>query len=527
MQLRVATISLLAGSLLIGLAHIAQLPPWEGFDETAHYSYLQQLATTGAWPRFGDRLSAEVEQYLEVAPSALSLHSKWNYREFFAAPAETIALGRDAIEAARKKDRSWHTGEAVNWEAQHPPLYYAMLTPFYRLSEAWSLKWQLLLLRSVSYLMAWLALGIGAAIAYRRYGTAAAMLAPALWPIIFPMWFPEMARLGNDCLVALLVTVAWIALIRLSTAGAGIHHYALAGLCCGFGLLTKATFLPLTAVAAAWMSWRSWKQRTTWEGVIAFTAVVAAVSGWWYLGKLIDTGTFTGSHDLALLPSSGSLWQALPHLENPIAIVRIVQSMLSSFLWVGTWSFVLPPFISMVPLLLLVAALIGAYLAQMIKGKVRGVDWIAPWTLGIFLVGVIYHSLVLIVVYGDSRFSIWYLHAYVGLAAPMLASALAFLMSVRLLKLITASLLIYPLVFLPFAIATLTLFYAGFGMKKGGTSYFEFSPLSPGADYASVIYADLSVLSHTDLFALCFIFGWLLATVGVFLSIRTLWCKIS
>jgi hypothetical protein len=36
MLLRAATISLLAGSLLIGIAQIAQLPPWEGFDETAH-----------------------------------------------------------------------------------------------------------------------------------------------------------------------------------------------------------------------------------------------------------------------------------------------------------------------------------------------------------------------------------------------------------------------------------------------------------------------------------------------------------
>jgi hypothetical protein len=107
----------------------------------------------------------------------------------------------------------------------------------------------------------------------------------------------------------------------------------------------------------------------------------------------------------------------------------------------------------------------------------------------------------------------------------MVAIALAFLMSVRRLKLITASLLIYPLVFLPFAMATLTLFYAGFGIKKEGTSYFEFSSLSSATKNASTIYANLSVLSEPDLFAIYFISGWLLATVGVFLSIRALWCK--
>jgi hypothetical protein len=525
MLLRLTTISLLAGSLLMGLAHIAQLPPWEGFDETAHYSYLQQLATTGAWPRFGDRLSAEVEQYLEVAPGALSLNSKWSYREFFAAPVETITLGHNAIEAARKKDRLWRAGQAINWEAPQPPLYYAVLTPFYRLSEAWSVKRQLLLLRSVSYFVAWVALCIGAAFAYRRYGNAAAMLAPALWPIIFPMWFPEMARLGNDSLVALWVAGAWMALTRVSTVGASIRPYALAGLCCGFGLLTKATFLPLSGVAASWLIWRAWKKQAQWRGVIVFAVLVTAVSGWWYLGKLIETGTLTGLHVFAVLQRSGGLLQASPHFENPYPIWRIAASMLNSFLWVGTWSFVLPPFISKAPLLLLAVALGGAYLAQMTSGNVRGAEWIGPWTIAVFLVGIVYVSFIVIMAGGRVGFSIWYLHSYVALLAPMVAIALALLMSARHLRAVTAGLLIYPLVFLPLAIATLTLFYAGLGVKKEGTPYFEFPSLAPDAKTVSAIYANLSVLSEPELFAALFIAGWLLATVGVFCSIRALWAE--
>jgi hypothetical protein len=37
---------LLFGQLFFGIAHIALLPPWEGFDETAHYSSIQQIADT-------------------------------------------------------------------------------------------------------------------------------------------------------------------------------------------------------------------------------------------------------------------------------------------------------------------------------------------------------------------------------------------------------------------------------------------------------------------------------------------------
>src|SRR6516225_9387061 len=59
---------LLAGHFLLGLAHVAMLPPWEGFDETAHYSYLQQLADTRTLPRWGDRMSKAVEEYAFAAP---------------------------------------------------------------------------------------------------------------------------------------------------------------------------------------------------------------------------------------------------------------------------------------------------------------------------------------------------------------------------------------------------------------------------------------------------------------------------
>ena len=39
----------------------------EGIDKTAHYSYIQQLAEIGTWPRFGEPESAEVEDYLKIA----------------------------------------------------------------------------------------------------------------------------------------------------------------------------------------------------------------------------------------------------------------------------------------------------------------------------------------------------------------------------------------------------------------------------------------------------------------------------
>src|SRR5215831_8341323 len=86
---------LLAASLLLGLAHIALLPPWEGFDETSHYSYIQQVATTGHWTRPGDTISRDLDDYLKVAPANENLPGAWTYHRFFGAGADVVARGRD------------------------------------------------------------------------------------------------------------------------------------------------------------------------------------------------------------------------------------------------------------------------------------------------------------------------------------------------------------------------------------------------------------------------------------------------
>ena len=59
-MMRWISAELLLASLLIGLAHVAGLPPFEGIDETAHYSYIEQIAKTGTLPRVGDKLRCKM-----------------------------------------------------------------------------------------------------------------------------------------------------------------------------------------------------------------------------------------------------------------------------------------------------------------------------------------------------------------------------------------------------------------------------------------------------------------------------------
>ena len=66
------------------------LPIWEGFDETAHFSYIQQVADNRKLPLDGkDPISTDIEKYYEYAPVPHTLFSeipakdRLTYQSFF------------------------------------------------------------------------------------------------------------------------------------------------------------------------------------------------------------------------------------------------------------------------------------------------------------------------------------------------------------------------------------------------------------------------------------------------------------
>src|SRR5262249_57516728 len=92
--------SLLLASLLIGLAHVAYLPPFEGFDEVGHYSYIEQIAKTRTLPHVWDNLrqdAASVGDYFNgplVNPKHQYLILRLPDHHFFPPDTEIIQTTR-------------------------------------------------------------------------------------------------------------------------------------------------------------------------------------------------------------------------------------------------------------------------------------------------------------------------------------------------------------------------------------------------------------------------------------------------
>lgn len=256
---------LAAATLLVGIGYIAILPPFEGFDEYAHYSSIRQIADAGAFPFPGKSfIDKNVERYLQTAPTPWgSLHppfeqpGRMTYPAFFK-NAKAVADYRD--NRYRSADWDFAPGATGNWESQHPPLYYVLMAPIMKATEGLSLVTQVFTLRAVSYLLAFLGFMIGWRATSEIFpdGIGDGYL---FYPLIVPMFFGEFARIGNDFLCLLLFALIYGLSLRSFRDGRDRNSAFTIGICFGLGLLTKAFFIPALVGYALFMALRAWRAR--------------------------------------------------------------------------------------------------------------------------------------------------------------------------------------------------------------------------------------------------------------------------
>jgi hypothetical protein len=346
---RVAAL-LWVATYLLGVAFICFLPPWEGYDEIAHYSYAQQLADTGTRPMLGNgQLSMDVETYRRLGPTPYSTTPPFDvnggitYRAWFA-----LHEARESLAHQQPPDkRHFVTGDTLNWQAQHPPLYYRLIAPLLRATSDLSWSAQLFILRLLSWTLAF------AGFLVSVYSTARALHGSSeelrnaharialAWPFIFPGFFPEFARLGNDSLVLFLVSLVWLMLIQRLGGPRGLLWYLLLGLVLGIGGLTKVTFLPICAAVIGWLLWIDWQtsvhreQIRTWAGTLLLASTYFALTAKGYLDNLQQQGSMTGLLELSGTENTGLLAMLIA-LQHPFEVIKGILGMAMTFVWGGS-----------------------------------------------------------------------------------------------------------------------------------------------------------------------------------------------
>jgi hypothetical protein len=530
---------LFTGHLLLGVAHIAILPPWEGFDETAHYSYLQQIADTHKLPRQGTaRMSGDVEKYRLFAPIPYSSdppmerNGGFTYKSFFEAPLDIVARGHDYVHGRLNAPRHYTKGKDGNWQSQHPPLYYLVLSPIYLATRHLSWAGQLFILRLISYLFGWSALMVGVCsciIGNQRLSSTEnklpyewAMLGLVTWPIIMPSWFPEMARLGNDSLCALIMALIWFFVVRASDTRLSLRYSLALGMLLGLGCLAKAFFVPVTIGVLTFLLVRQFKLQGT-KGLksLLFSLslmllIIACISGWWYAANWYQYGVALGSLEMITLQKAGGLLKALIDKFSIKAWLRGYAALLTTLGWCCTWSLARPPYIFLAPLAFIVIFAASSYIIALRRFKITTTAWLPAWCSVPVLLGLSYHVLIRIALTGEGRGTGGYwLHFLVVPLAVGLGIGFGAAWFKRGFRRTVSVLFLYAVAFSVAISWAQLLLFSGIIFKAGSSKFYQLPETMPPLLGVPEALSRLTVITYPNIGIIAWLFGGVMVVVGL------------
>jgi hypothetical protein len=529
---RISLLLYLLALLLVGIGHLAILPPFEGGDEKAHFSSMRQIAGTGTLPVLGesvlDRAHTEYQGPQPYSAIAQPFDSGLVYSKFFAQPELVEKYRRLYREAPFST--SYAPGQGLNWEAQHPPLYYLAMAPVVNAVSGLSFVSQFFVLRLASFLLALGGVVFGLLAVEKNFGIEekdAAFLGVFLYPLVFPVFFTEFARLSNDALCVFLVGILAYLLALWRRNPKNMRLSVAVGVTLGLGLLTKGLFVPVVAALAAFLFFRLWRDRGAKDiahkraALIGIFYPALVIGGVWYIGRLALHGDLSGGVDSLALAQHGGWIAGLGDHFSLYAFARSVLATLFSYSWAGTWSYAFLPLAMRAPLVVLSFWIFGVCVFELKKRRGDDFAWLPVWLFVFFAGGMFYHLMLGIALDGMGHTPGWYLHVLMPFVAPAMgAGAVAILQKPRA-RVVLIAFLVYAFLFQIAANWAQFALFAGCATKADDESYAFSSPVFC-FDQAATMADRMSVLGWPALAAFGF-GGGALCAVALVLQKTGVW----
>ncbi len=228
--------------------------------------------------------------------------------------------------------REWGM-EGLSYEGFQPPLYYALLAPFYAALPG-DMLFKLYGLRLVSVLLSLIT--VAAAFYTTRELFAGSPILPGL-ACLFLILLPERAvatsRVNNDVLLEALAAVFILAFTRAMLRGLTVRRAQALGLLFGLGLLAKLWFVWLAGCLII-LFWMRRRESGWWKCAAWAASDRRLVIGPWVARNLQLYGDFTGFAGYANL----KLIQAVD-LQPPLRLDRLASAVIDLFrhFWLVWW----------------------------------------------------------------------------------------------------------------------------------------------------------------------------------------------
>jgi len=446
-------------SLLLsgGCFYIFITPVFENFDELAHFSAIKQISY--------QKIVNNEDSFMDIIyddnywPRSYSsgnppYDNSLVYYKFF---QNENLVNQNFKELNLIPNKEFIKGSQINHEyIQHPPFYYFIMAQTLKLFKDFSFLQQILALRFFSYVLALIGIAYGLSgilsladntFLFDKNTIIRGFL---VYPFIFPMFFVEFSRIGNDSLCLLFVGMIIFFSAKLILNKEILKYSFILGLVLGFGLLTKAFFLPITFVSiffiVIFIFNKIIEKRKKLLHVIFLLLPVLIVGFPYYFYSYIKSGSFTATGIGMNVAKISINHLDFITLSNAYILLRGLITIPVTFIWGGTQSlvhfnyyfYILPLFLILY-ILSKIFFILFKFLSFKIIFLMFGVANLIFFIFGLIWAG--YYSLVL----GNLNANVpgWYLHILFPFLAYMLGLALNSLDSKKIQYLI-----IYGLVFI-------------------------------------------------------------------------------
>jgi len=239
-------------------------PPWEAPDETGHYGYVESMFYEKKFPVLGETLFS----------------------------SRVMAVGP---EESQKQTDKYIGGSSLNWIAQHPPLYYLLLEPFYAILPHDNVLPSIFFLRFFSVFL-------GCVTLYFGWKTVRILVPDQEWLQVavivgmafLPMFSSISASVNNDNLVFALSAYLLYRSLKFFEKEDTANNIIL-GIILGLLALTKVTALPLFGGILVIETIKHVRLRkknrnkcgSFWGHLGTVFGIAFIIAGWWYIRNYV------------------------------------------------------------------------------------------------------------------------------------------------------------------------------------------------------------------------------------------------
>ena len=517
------TFLLFSALFFIGLGYILLVPAFEAFDEPAHYSRIREIQNSSLSmfnrENYMDQLIIEYTGPIPYSSGSPPFSHENTYDNFFSK--------KDLVETYAEKyrdkptERKFQSSTEINWEIQHPPLYYFLFSKvglfFYKLP----LLSQIFFLRLTSYLLSLTGvfLGFMAISNMKNYVSSIKItnmkLGFMIYPLIFPMFFLEFSRIGNDSLCVFLVGTLFFLITRWQVNNCNIIKSTFIGIILSLGLITKALFIPIVASVGIFILLNLRTQNTNTKllnlyknSFFVFLPIIF-IGGGWYLFRYLMVGDPGLGHESFQLSKQGGLVNGLKEHFDVLVFARGFIVPTATFLWAGTWSLVRMPFFSYIPLYISGAWILKTYISLAKEYKLDTVTIFSISSLLLMCLGLAWHVIINGAFNGMATSPGWYLHILMPLLAPLVGLAYSKIIKNKFNSKLFFSLQIYAFLFQLAAILCHAALFSGFA-SKGQYKFFVFDTNLFSLNGLLEAYQNLTIISFPTSSFLSFFLGFLI-----------------